>query len=388
MSLSPVPQAENQPEPEAQTQSDALTVPGIVRASTAELPWFVSETPDWSWQRAEAPGAPADIDEVRVFEATTPEVETLAGQPPAPYRAPGALVADGPNIATANGPSPATIRSYDGEGQVIVVIDDGTSPFYDQSNTIWSYDFSGSNDRDASVETVNSHGSWVAQAALAEASAAGIIHLKVFPDNGDGASTRDIEEALRFSETLAGVFDIAAVNLSLGFGNARQTTLTSLSDEFARLDDLGVISIAAAGNDGQRYADGVNVIAADPNVVSVAAVDQNGNLAGFSQTSDTLVDVAATGVGVRVETTSGAFGFVNGTSFAAPEVSGIAARLSQASQELLGETLTNEELIAILNATGTEVGGADVPYLEAQGDAAVAHFLSNLALYDDDPFVA
>ncbi|MEO1530887.1 MAG: S8/S53 family peptidase [Pseudomonadota bacterium] len=333
----------------------------------------------------ERPVPVPDVNEI----ARTPAAEGFAiEQAPGPYRAAGALVPNGAVTETAGSPSPEQVASYDGTGQVIIVIDDGTSPFYDQSNTIWSFDFTGQNDRDASVNTIDSHGSWVAQTALDEAEGAGIIHLKVFPDNGGGASISDIEEALRFSEVLAGVFDVAAVNLSLGFGNATQETLTPLSDEFARLDDLGVISVAAAGNDGEEFDDGVNVISADPNVISVAAVDQSGNLAGFSQTSDTLVDVAATGVGVQVETTTGSVGFVSGTSFAAPEISGIAARLSQASWELLGEDLTDEELIDILNATGTEVGGADVPYLEADGDAAVAYFIENLALYDDDPFIA
>ncbi|MEL6768505.1 MAG: S8/S53 family peptidase [Pseudomonadota bacterium] len=332
----------------------------------------------------ERPVPVPDVDEI----ARSPAAEGFAiEQAPGPYRAAGSLVPNGAVTATAGSPSPEQVASYDGSGQVIIVIDDGTSPFYDQSSTIWSFDFTGQNDRDASVNTIDSHGSWVAQTALDEAEGAGIIHLKVFPDNGGGASISDIEEALRFSEELAGVFDVAAVNLSLGFGNATRETLTPLSDEFARLDDLGVIAVAAAGNDGERFEDGVNVISADPNVISVAAVDQSGNLASFSQTSDTLVDVAATGVGVRVETTSGATGFVSGTSFAAPEISGIAARLSQASWELLGEDLTDEELLDILNATGTEVGGADVPYLEADGDAAVTYFIENLALYDD-PFIA
>ncbi|MEM7497194.1 MAG: S8 family serine peptidase [Pseudomonadota bacterium] len=399
-----------------------MTFPAVLpplRATSVDALWS-SLRPAWAgeeaMERAEARGGPgeaawlsdslmlgtvspvgaeraevAPLPDIRLAGPLMPsDADRAASQPPAPVRAPGELIpADARRIETADAsPStPATAASYDGRGHVIIVIDDGSSPFYDQSRTLWSYDFAGANDRDAGIDTLDSHGSWVAQTALAEAGGAAIIHLKVFPDDGGGAPISDLEEALRFSERLSDVFKVAAVNLSLGFGNATEPTLTPLSDEFARLDDRGVISIVASGNARAQFPDGVNVIAADPNVVAVGAVDQSGNLAGFSQTSDTLVDVAATGVSVRVETTDGSFGFVNGTSFAAPEVAGIAARLSQASWDLLGEDLTDEELLDVLNATGTEVGGVDVPYLEAQGDAAVAYFLDNLALYDD-PFVA
>ncbi|MEM6946187.1 MAG: S8/S53 family peptidase, partial [Pseudomonadota bacterium] len=278
--------------------------------------------------------------------------------------------------------------SFTGEDQIIIVIDDGWSPYYDQSSIIYDYDFAGRrNDTDASVDTLSSHGSWVAETALDEASGAQIVHLKVFGDQGGGASLFDIEEALRHSIEIASIANVAAVNLSLGFGNATSQTFTSLSDEFAMLDAMGVISVAAAGNEGQTYADGVNVIAADPNVISVAAVDANDRIAGFSQTSDSLVDVAALGVGVQVETVFGWGYSINGTSFAAPEISGIAARLSEASWELLGENLTDDELLDVLDKSGRQVQGTDVDWQVADGDAAVAYFIDNLSDYDD-PFIA
>ncbi|MEM6488717.1 MAG: S8/S53 family peptidase, partial [Pseudomonadota bacterium] len=277
---------------------------------------------------------------------------------------------------------------FTGAGQTIIVIDDGMSPFYDQSATVWSYDFSGANDADASKTSLYSHGDWVAQSALDEAPDVDIIHLKVFPDGGGGASLGDIEEALQMSIALTGYFDIAAVNLSLGFGNTTTETLTPLSDEFAMLDALGVISVAAAGNSGTTYDDGVNVLAADPNVVAVSAVDSDGDLASFSQRSDTLTDIAADGVNRTAETVWGGTVTVSGTSFAAPEVAGIAARLSEASATLLGEDLTDEELIDILNKSGSAVQNADAPYAVADGDAAVAYFIDNLEYYDDGLMIA
>ncbi|MEL6218818.1 MAG: S8 family serine peptidase [Pseudomonadota bacterium] len=278
--------------------------------------------------------------------------------------------------------------AYTGAGQTVVIIDSGFSNSYDQSNTVFSYDFSGRNDADASTVGLNSHGSWVAQVVVDTASDVEIIHLKVFDDAGESASLRDIEQALDFVIDLAETQSVAAVNLSLGFGNTTTEANTRLSDEFAALDDLGVLSIVAAGNEGGTYDEGVNILAADPNVIGVSAVDANGSFASFSQTDEDLTDIAALGVDVQVETTSNTAINVSGTSFAAPEVAGIAAVLQEASLDLTGETLSDEEFLEILQQSGTTVTGeesADADgYRVADADAALAYFIETTT---DDGFL-
>lgn len=281
-----------------------------------------------------------------------------------------------------------TAADFTGEGEIVVVIDDGYSDVYDQSSTVAEYDFAGFfNDPSAETFGTQSHGSWVAQTVLDEASGVQIVHLKVFSERGGGASLFDIQEALDAVIEVAEQISIAAVNLSLGFGNATEETLTGLSDEFAELDDLGVFSIVAAGNSGQTYDDGVNVLAADPNVIGVSATDEDGEFASFSQTSETLTDIAALGVDVEVETVSGLTGSVSGTSFAAPTISGIAARLQEASETLIGERLTDEEFLEILQVSGAGVEdtGADAPdgWRIADGDAAVDYFIANASDYGE-----
>ncbi len=281
-----------------------------------------------------------------------------------------------------------TAADFTGEGEIVVVIDDGYSDVYDQSSTVAEYDFAGFfNDPSAETFGTQSHGSWVAQTVLDEASGVQIVHLKVFSERGGGASLFDIQEALDAVIEVAEQISIAAVNLSLGFGNATEETLTGLSDEFAELDDLGVFSIVAAGNSGQTYDDGVNVLAADPNVIGVSATDEDGEFASFSQTSETLTDIAALGVDVEVETVSGLTGSVSGTSFAAPTISGIAARLQEASETLIGERLTDEEFLEILQVSGAAVEdtGADAPdgWRIADGDAAVDYFIANASDYGE-----
>ncbi|MGF1658725.1 MAG: S8 family serine peptidase [Rubrimonas sp.] len=286
----------------------------------------------------------------------------------------------------------ADADDFTGDGKAIVVIDTGWSPFYDRSNTVFSYDFSGRNDADASVRTLYSHGSWVAEVATGVAEDADIIHLKVFDDAGRGASTRDIEEALRWTIRNVDGFDVVAVNLSLGFGNATSATRTHLSDEFAALDRMGVFVSVAAGNDGQRYKNGVNVLAADPSVVGVSATTSADRFASWSQKHAAMTDIAALGDRVYVESTVGAAFLVSGTSFAAPYVSGAVARIQEAAEHVFGRgaQLQDEAVLGILRASGDRVVGASKSWggaVVADADAAVDWFLDHASAYADSVFV-
>lgn len=265
--------------------------------------------------------------------------------------------------------------------EYIIVIDDGYSYSYDQSRLAYAFDFTGVGDADASKPGLYSHGSWVAQVAATVAPEAGIIHLKVFPDDGDTASLTDIEKALRWAVSAATHFDIAAVNLSLGYGATDSVTLTRLSDEFATLASLGVVNVVAAGNAGAA-AKGVNVIAADPNVIAVSAVSAGGAFADFSQRDPFLTDLAALGEDVMIETAAGLRGKVSGTSFAAPLVSGAAALIQQASEAIHGRRLDGAELLDLLQLTGRPVLGAApaAGYVVLDEDAALVELAAAAGL--------
>lgn len=80
------------------------------------------------------------------------------------------------------------------------------------------------------------------------------------------------------------------ISMSLGGGAKSRTEETT----FASLYNKGILSIAAAGNDGNNR---MSYPASYPSVVSVAAVDSNNAWASFSQ-YNSAVDIAAPGVGV------------------------------------------------------------------------------------------
>jgi serine protease len=115
----------------------------------------------------------------------------------------------------------------------------------------------------------------------------GLHIVKVFDGETCGwsyASTL-VDAATRCADAGAKV-----INMSLGGGGASRTEEAAFND----LNTKGVLSIAAAGNDGNNTQ---SYPASYASVMSVAAVDQNNVKADFSQ-YNSAVEIAAPGVGV------------------------------------------------------------------------------------------
>ncbi len=108
--------------------------------------------------------------------------------------------------------------------------------------------------------------------------------------------------------------------ISMSLGGSR--SVRSEQNAFASLESQGILSIAAAGNDGSTRK---SYPASYPSVVSVAAIDANKNVAGFSQKND-AVELAAPGVSVlsTVPWTGASF-TVSNNSFAVSVMEGSAA---------------------------------------------------------------
>ena len=103
---------------------------------------------------------------------------------------------------------------------------------------------------------------------------------------------------------------------------------------YEAIEDSGMLFVAAAGNSGQDL-DSVSrpSIPASfdlPNILSVAAVDNTGQLASFSNYGETSVDVSAPGVSIAslipdYGVNEAGYYYLDGTSMASPHVAAIAA---------------------------------------------------------------
>ena len=112
------------------------------------------------------------------------------------------------------------------------------------------------------------------------------------------------------------------INLSVG-GSAFS------SSEKAAIDASSAVVVCSAGNDGLDNDDTPVYPASynSDNIISVAATDQDDDLAGLSNFGSVSVDVAAPGVNILSLKPGAAYQFGSGTSMAAAFVSGIAALL-------------------------------------------------------------
>ncbi len=281
----------------------------------------------------------------------------------------------------------------DGSGFATVIIDTGIDlnhPFFgaDADNNgiadriVYQYDFA---DNDADASDYDGHGSHVSSIVASSdstytgvAPGVDIIHLKVFSDSGS-ASLLDIEEALQWVVANAETYNIASVNMSLGFGNFDSPKTTPLSDELAELTELNVLTVSAAGN---SYADldslaGVTYPAADPNSLAIGAVyDKNigsvnygsgataystssDQITPFSQRDATLTTLVAPGAAITGANHLGGTSTLHGTSQAAPHVAGTVALAQELAVQELGRLLSVEELTDLLVSSGESIYDGD-----------------------------
>jgi subtilisin family serine protease len=113
------------------------------------------------------------------------------------------------------------------------------------------------------------------------------------------------------------------ISMSLG-GPASRTLAAAVTAAWDRGGRGGSLLVAAAGNDGNAT---LEFPAALPDVVSVAALDDQGNPAAFSNANPD-VELAAPGVDVLSDRMGGGYVEMSGTSMATPHVAAVAALLA------------------------------------------------------------
>lgn len=167
----------------------------------------------------------------------------------------------------------------------------------------------------------------------------------------NGSGSGNLFDAIRAIDYTTGMRDrgINVVLSSNSWGGGGYWT--PLRDAIVRNSNAGMIFVAAAGNsshnndvpDGSSYPSAYDV----SNIVSVAAIDQNGGLAYFSNYGANSVDIGAPGVMIQSTTPNGNYEYKSGTSMATPHVSGALGLLIGRSPGL-----SVSEYINILLTTG------------------------------------
>lgn len=227
-----------------------------------------------------------------------------------------------PNIYINKGEIPNDGLDNDGNN----IIDDYSGyDFYNDDCTVYD-------------SASDQHGTHVAGILGAADNGAGICgvatKIKVLPVKfieGNSGFTSDAIEAINYCKTM----NVDAVNISWGSTAYNQ----ALKDA---MEESGLLFITAAGNCGVSTS-AVPIYPACfdlPNILSVAAVDNSGNLASFSSYGSD-VDVAAPGLNILSTLPNNQYGTLSGTSMACPTVTGIAALLKSYEPDITVDEIIN-----------------------------------------------
>jgi thermitase len=195
-----------------------------------------------------------------------------------------------------------------------------------------------------------------------------IMPLKFLNANGSG-TTKDAIEAINYviERKRAGV-NVRIISAS--WGSTQKSS--ALRDAIKRAGDEGILFIAAAGNNGDNsdrrphFPAGYDL----PNMVSVAALDRNDELAVFSNYGAKSVHIAAPGKEILSTWLNEEFYVASGTSMATPEVAGVAALILSTSpkmsvRELRAKLFASVDKLDSLN--GKVVTGGRVNAAKAVG---------------------
>jgi hypothetical protein len=165
-----------------------------------------------------------------------------------------------------------------------------------------------------------------------------------FLNSGGGGSLWDAVKALDYINKLKQRGEnIVLSNNSWGGGGFYSV----LYGEINEARSLGILFVAAAGNNNNNNDANPTYPADYPldNIISVGAIDAQGQRAWFSNYGATAVDIAAPGVGIVSTWLSGGYRTLDGTSMAAPHISGALALIKARSPQIANYQQLRESIL-------------------------------------------
>ncbi len=291
-------------------------------------------------------------------------------------------------------------EGLDGSGFAVAVIDTGVDYRIDAlgkgygngHKVIAGYDFGM---KDADPMATWNHGTAVSSVIASEDAAnpgiapgADIVALRVFDDGGNSTFGR-IADALEWVVANHDKYDITVVNISLS--DSMNYTLNwfkndtshgqRVTDAIAKLKTLNIPVVSAAGNsfkgkEGMGFTaivkDTISVTGVDPNTNQIAS---NAQRLGSATAGANSTDLAAPSSGFRAITANGSYESVEGTSFAAPVVSGSIVLLQQKFFREFGKLPSVDQIDTWLKqggrATTDPLTNLNIPQIDLAGALAL-----------------
>ncbi|AZU64006.1 S8 family serine peptidase [Neobacillus mesonae] len=191
-------------------------------------------------------------------------------------------------------------------------------------------------------------------------------NVKIMPINvfsGEQATSDSLVRAIIY----AADHNADIINMSLG--SPRYSYPIEIAVNYAK--SKGVLLIAAAGNDGSFLPE---YPASYDNVLSVSATAQDDQIAYFSNRGN-YIDLAAPGVNIYSSISGSSYAYANGTSMAAPVVSGVAALVRSRNS-----FLSPGQVASILKKSTVDLGTKGWDYLYGYGRIDANKAVSNTSL--------
>ena len=312
----------------------------------------------------------AYVEEDVMFQAIAPVAGAVAAAPLAPT---GIVEYDNAWSVSLIGSMSAHDQSITGAGVNIAILDTGI----DYNHPDLDINYAGGdnfisldvNNHDPMDDSYNSHGTHVAGVIAAELDGNGVVG--VAPDASiyavkvlDGAGFGSVSAIVAGIDwAIANNMDI--INMSMGITTYSQL----LADACAEAEAAGILIVAAAGN---NYGGPVLYPAALPSVIAVGASTIFDEISPISPIGPEM-ELTAPGLNVYSTVAGGSYGYLGGTSQAAPHASGLAALLLSAGiTDANGDGVANHQDVRFLmQNTAIDMGTPGVDDIYGYGRISV-----------------